>query len=88
MNDYKILRNYAEKHAKTSVEGYIRRLKETGADKRIIEEYKTRQRIKRRAEREFEATRELIRQHEEWAKTAVPPTEAFLAMKEKLRPKK
>lgn len=88
VNDYKILRDYAERHAKSSVEGYIRRLKETGADKRIISEYKTKQRIKKRAELEFQKTQELIRQHEEWARTAVPPTKEFLAVMERLRPKK
>lgn len=57
VEDYKILKAHAQKFANKSVEGYINRLRQVGADKEIIEEYKQAQ---RKAQRMKEAVKKNI----------------------------
>lgn len=56
--DAEILKNYAKKHATTNIQGYIARLKQTGADKTIIQQYKE---AENRVNKMKESTKQVIK---------------------------
>lgn len=61
--DDRILEEYARPRAKKSVEGYIKRLKDTGSAAKIISEYKKKKNVTQMALRSIQETQEIIRQN-------------------------
>lgn len=76
----RILEEYARSRAKKSVEGYIKRLKESGSAAKIIREYRTKKWYRHRAACDIQETQKLIKQQSELEKTkeAFSDSEAML----------
>jgi DNA-binding Lrp family transcriptional regulator len=63
VNDYKILKDYAEKHNAKNVSAYIAKLKESGSAAKIIKDYKAKERVKLNAMRNWEESQKLLEEY-------------------------
>lgn len=77
VDDYKILRNYAIKHAAKNVNAYINVLRKNGSADKIIRDYKTKENAKKRALRSIEETQSLIRNYESMKKDCILPNQSI-----------
>ncbi len=84
----KFLKEYAQKHYKTTPQAYFNWLmKNKDAQDKIISEYKKKKNVTQRALRSIQETQELIRKYKEYAQNSASPykSEAWKQLGEKLR---
>lgn len=81
VEDFKILKEYAQKHNAKNVNAYINTLKRNGSAKKIIEEYK---RINANSQAMLNKTQKVIQDLEFAKNNAVAPPPEFFKVKEKL----
>lgn len=82
VEDYKILKEYAQKHNAKNVNAYINTLKSNGSAKKIIAEYK---RINANSQAMLNNTQKVIQDLEFAKNNAVAPTQSFLEIGRILR---
>lgn len=73
LEDFKILKEYAEQKGAKNVNGYINALKKNGSDKKIIKDYKAKKAADNRAIASIEETSQLIEKYENMKDTGVSP---------------
>lgn len=79
VEDYKILKDYAQKHGAKNVNAYINALKKKGSYQAILDSYKA---AKQSSEYMQGLTQKFLDDYKYSKDTAVPPTKAFLDMKQ------
>ena len=84
VEDFKILKSYAESKGAKNVALYIAALKRNGSAEKIIKDFKAKETADRYFAKQVEDTKKLIIENENNAKTAVPPTEEWKNLKAKL----
>lgn len=82
VEDFKILKKYAEEHGAKNVNAYIKAIQKTGADKRIIQEYKEKQSTEKYWNNQAQKTSELVNEYRSFE--GDEPSERFKALKRKL----
>lgn len=82
ISDEEVLRIYAEKHAKSNIQGYINALKIKGVAADIIRQYREKEGVSKYWERQAASTSELIRVYA--SMKSEPPTESFKALRQTL----
>lgn len=84
VEDFKILKQYAQEHKANNVTAYVNWLKRNGKDTKIIADFKAKEQSDRFFAKQIEQTKELIQQNKRDAQTAVPPTKEWKELKAKL----
>lgn len=84
VEDFKILKSYAESKGAKNVSSYIAALKRNGSAEKIIKDVKAKKAADRYFAKQIEDTKKLILESESNAKMAVPPTEEWKNLKAKL----
>lgn len=84
VEDFKILKSYAESRGAKNVASYIAALKRNGSAEKIIKDFKAKEIADRYFAKQVEDTKKLILESENNAKMAVPPTEEWKNLKAKL----
>lgn len=82
ISDEEVLRIYAEKHAKSNIQGYINSLKIKGVAADIIRQYREKEGVSKYWEQQAASTSELIREYA--SMKSEPPTESFKALRQTL----
>lgn len=82
ISDEEILRQYAEKHAKSNIQGYVNALKIKGGAADIIRQYREKEGVSKYWERQAAQTSELIKEYTSFKGDPMP--ESFKALKAKL----
>ncbi len=73
LEEFKILKEYAEKKGAKNIPNYINALKRNGSDKVIIAQFNEEQRVLKNAEKQRENTLKLIEEYETMKNTGVSP---------------
>lgn len=73
MENFKILKEYAEQKGAKNITSYINALKKNGSDKKIIQDYKAKKAADNNALISIEHTSQLIEEYESQKETAVSP---------------
>ena len=81
-SDDEILRMYAEKYAKSNIQGYINALKIKGVAADIIRQYREKEGVSKYWERQAAQTSELVREYASFKGDPMP--ESFKALKQRL----
>lgn len=84
VEDFNILKQYAQEHKANNVTAYVNWLKRNGKDTKIIADFKAKEQSDRFFAKQIEQTKELIQQNKRDAQTAVPPTKEWKELKTKL----
>ncbi|MCM1338970.1 MAG: helix-turn-helix domain-containing protein [Muribaculaceae bacterium] len=84
VDDFKILKDYAEKHNAKNVTAYINYLKRNGLADKIIADFKAKEASDRFFAKQIEETKLLIEQRKQDAETSTPPTQSWKDLKSKL----
>ena len=84
VEDFKLLKSYAESKGAKNVSSYIAALKRNGSAEKIIKDFKAKETADRYFAKQVEDTKKLILESENNAKMAVPPTEEWKNLKAKL----
>lgn len=84
VEDFKLLKSYAESKGAKNVSSYIAALKRNGSAEKIIKDVKAKKAADRYFAKQIEDTKKLILESESNAKMAVPPTEEWKNLKAKL----
>ena len=82
ISDEEILRQYAEKHAKSNIQGYINSLKIKGVAADIIRQYREKEGVSKYWERQAAQTSELVREYASFKGDPMP--ESFKQLKQTL----
>lgn len=85
ISDEEVLRIYAEKHAKSNIQGYINALKIKGVAADIIRQYREKEGVQKYWERQAAQTSKILKEYEEMKKNAVPMPDCFKELKAKLQ---
>lgn len=83
VEDYKLLKEYAQKHGAKNIKAYIEALQRNGSAEKIIETEKQKAKIAARALNEKNKTQELLNEYRQQSTDLVSPLE-LRAMREKL----
>ena len=84
VEDFKILKQYAQEHKANNVTAYVNWLKRNRKDTKIIADFKAKEQSDKFFAKQIEQTKELIQQSKRDAQTAVPPTKEWKELKAKL----
>lgn len=84
VEDFKILKSYAENKGAKNVASYIAALRRNGSAEKIIKDFKAKEAVDRYFAKQVEDTKKLILESEINSKMAVPPTEEWKNLKAKL----
>lgn len=84
ISDEEILRQYAEKHAKSNIQGYVNALKIKGVAADIIRQYREKEGVSKYWERQAAKTSELVREYEQMKEEREPMPESFKNLKKVL----
>ena len=83
VEDYKLLKEYAQKHGAKNIKAYIEALQRNGSAEKIIETEKQKAKIAARALNEKNKTQELLNEYRQQSTDLVSPLE-LQAMRKKL----
>lgn len=81
VDDFKILKQYAQEHKADDVIKYVNYLKRIGADKKIIADFKAKEASDKYYAKQVKETKEFIAQSERDGETASAPTKEYEIMK-------
>lgn len=84
ISDEEILRQYAEKHAKSNIQGYINALKIKGVAADIIRQYREKEGVQKYWDSQAASTSELVREYEQMKEERAPMPESFKNFKKVL----
>ena len=84
ISDEEILRQYAEKHAKSNIQGYINSLKIKGVAADIIRQYREKEGVQKYWDSQAAYTSELVREYEQMKEERAPMPESFKNFKKVL----
>lgn len=84
ISDDEVLRIYAEKHAKSNIQGYINALKIKGVAADIIRQYRELEGVQKYWDSQAAKTSELVREYENMKKQSDPMPESFKNLKKVL----
>lgn len=76
LEEYQILKDYAEKHKARNIKAYIAKLKANGSDKTILKEYRQKHFIAQRAQAEIANTKQQLEEQNKLSKTALLPSQS------------